>query len=1493
MPIGFGILLLLFSHSFAQTGTPFITNFPETSYASDAYVSSPQNWDFVQDEAGLLYVANTSGILEYDGKQWRQVSGSSDKKYLLDLARDSTGQLYAGGRNELGLLEADSSGRLQFRSLLDSLPPTMREFGQIQSVLATDDGVYFIAPNHVFQWTGSAFRYWLSKDKLSRGFYVNGQLLIQESRQGLVQPVGDRLKLVAGGSAFGQIEIRAIVALSPGISDLVLISKSQGLFRWNAVGLAAVESAFGQAFPNVQILDAIQLNEQEVALAAYGYGIIVINRKGQVVTRIRQQDGLLDNQVIALRKDNEQGIWAGLGVGISRVSYPFPLTKFGEKQRLKGVVNSIALHRGTLYAGSTNGLYILPPGGDRQVFDTLADANVRLGIFDIIPGAANRDEVLLAAPTGTFQYVSGKVRKITSERTNRLYRATRWPDRVFLVLDKGLEVIRQDGNTWRSEGRIRGLDMRIEGMGEAPDGSLWIAHGEVSRLSFPEGDFTLAPVFTSVPIAFLDLSAVPLLEVYRLDDRLGFGSTAGLFLFDPTTDSIRPDTSLLRLPPDTEVRAVYQLTRDIRGTLWFDNGKQRWRCLPDEQGGYQLAHRVLMPLEGQQVWDLYTDRQGIVWAGTTEGLYRYDPEKEMDTLRAFHALIRRVSLPGDSTVFFGHDALSGKVAGLPGQQAASRFTFPYGHSDLQFEFAATTYSFPEKGTFSYLLEGYDRHWSPWKTGNPVERYTNLREGDYRFRVKARNVYGQISEEGVFVFRILPPWYRSWWAQLITALMALGGALAVFRYATYLQERKSLRQQRLLEEKLEQERRVSEQLQQLDKLKDEFLANTSHELRTPLNGIIGIAEGIADGPQALENESLQQNLNMIIASGKRLSNLVNDLLDFSQLKTRNLDLRLKPVDLHALTNIVLHICRTLISGKNLDLRNEIPRGLVPVEADEERLEQVLLNLVSNAIKFTETGSVTVSAEQSGDFVSISVSDTGIGIPPEKQAIIFESFEQGDGSVAREYGGTGLGLSITRQLVQLHGGTIAVTSEPGKGSRFQFELPISSAAPVVTAPLEKRISHVQDLAPVLVPEQQEWSQHPAQEGAIHILIVDDEPINQQVLRNHLADEQYHLVSALNGEEALLALKKNPHFDLVLLDIMMPRMSGYEVCEQIRRKYLPSELPIIMITAKNQVKDLVEGFSYGANDYLAKPFSKVEFLARVKMHLNLHSINKATARFVPYEFLRSLGKDSILDVRLGDQAQKNVTVMFIDIRSYTTLSEQMTPEDNFRFLNTYLGKIGPIISDNRGFVNQYFGDGIMALFLDQPEDAIIAAINIRLRLMQYNQERQASGRIPIATGIGIHSGPLILGVLGDQLHMDTGVVADAVNTASRMEGLTKIFGSPMIVSQDSIDQLREPGQYNFRFLGNVQVKGKREAIGVYEFFDGEAEHTVQIKVETLGRFEAAIGYYFAKDFEQAARAFQEVLAANPKDRPARYYADQTRRYLQEGVPETWTGVEMMGSK
>ncbi len=662
------------------------------------------------------------------------------------------------------------------------------------------------------------------------------------------------------------------------------------------------------------------------------------------------------------------------------------------------------------------------------------------------------------------------------------------------------------------------------------------------------------------------------------------------------------------------------------------------------------------------------------------------------------------------------------------------------------------------------------------------------------------------------------------------------------------------------------------LKNLDRMKDEFLANTSHELRTPLHGIIGIADSLIDGAAGKLSDNALTNLSMISSSGKRLASLVNDILDFSKLKNSRIELSRKPVDLRGIAQFVIDIQKSTLRDKPIVIINEISDEMPLLYADEDRLQQILHNILGNAVKFTLKGSVTISADFDEKTATISVTDTGIGIPEDKLDEIFKSFKQVDSSESREFGGTG--LSITKSLVEMHGGTITAKSQLGGGSNFIFTIPLSGEIPL----LKESFTHGTHLFHHKTPEESSsvtLNQIAENDEKIRILAVDDEAVNLQVLGNILSSKNYFVKRVLSGAEALCEIKKEEKFDLVLLDIMMPRMSGYEVCEKIREIYSPGQLPIIMLTAKQEAENIVKGLEAGANDYITKPFSKNELLARIETHLNLSKINISYARFVPHQFLRYLEKTSITEVQLGDHVEKGMTILFTDIRSFTTMSESMTPEENFVFINSYFKRLGPVIRKNNGFIDKYIGDEIMALFAGDPDDGLRAAIEMMRELAIYNSHRRNSGYQPINIGIGVHTGNMMLGIIGESERMEGTVISDAVNLASRLEDLTKVFGLSIIVSEDTLSKLKLTTFVSSRYLGRVQVKGKRKAVSVFEVFDHEPSGVCELKNQTKALFEDGVSLYLGQNYTVAADLFDRVLLRNPNDKAAEYYSKLCRNH------------------
>jgi class 3 adenylate cyclase len=295
----------------------------------------------------------------------------------------------------------------------------------------------------------------------------------------------------------------------------------------------------------------------------------------------------------------------------------------------------------------------------------------------------------------------------------------------------------------------------------------------------------------------------------------------------------------------------------------------------------------------------------------------------------------------------------------------------------------------------------------------------------------------------------------------------------------------------------------------------------------------------------------------------------------------------------------------------------------------------------------------------------------------------------------------------------------------------------------------------------------------------------------------------------------------------------------------------------------------------------------------HARQEALLRAYGRFVPHELLRLLDKGSILDVKLGDQTEKEMTVLFSDIVSFTRLSETMTPFENFNFINSYLRRMGPEIRANGGIIDKYIGDAIMALFPTRPDDALAAAVAMQRKLWEYNEHRAKSGYPPIAIGVGVNRGKLMLGTVGEQERMDGSVIADTVNLCSRLEGLTRIYGSAILTTGSTLRSLAAPRSFTYRFIDRVRVKGRQEAVLVFEVMDGERDEVIARRLSYKSELAHAQRMYFSRRFDEALRIVSDLARDNPDDTVLGIYRARSEKLVGSGVPEGWKGVEEIDMK
>ncbi|MCP3925830.1 MAG: HAMP domain-containing protein [Desulfobacterales bacterium] len=318
-----------------------------------------------------------------------------------------------------------------------------------------------------------------------------------------------------------------------------------------------------------------------------------------------------------------------------------------------------------------------------------------------------------------------------------------------------------------------------------------------------------------------------------------------------------------------------------------------------------------------------------------------------------------------------------------------------------------------------------------------------------------------------------------------------------------------------------------------------------------------------------------------------------------------------------------------------------------------------------------------------------------------------------------------------------------------------------------------------------------------------------------------------------------------------------------------------------------------------YLSFSFNKMvksvlESETKLKGSLDLQvRLTDAYTRFVPKEFLDFLDKETVIEISLGDYVKTEMTIIFSDIREFTNLSEKMTPHENFEFINSYLKVVGPVVRKHRGFIDKYIGDAVMALFPVSPFDAIKASVEMQETIRKHNKKWVEKGLDPIKFGVGIHTGEMMLGTIGEEKRMEGTVISDAVNLASRMERLTKLYGVSIIVSDSALSGNKEQYEFNRRYLDRVKVKGKSKWVDIYEVFDCDSKEQIALKVKSLSSFTKGITSYQRKDIKEALIYFKKVVEINPLDNPAKLYIERCEHYLKYGVPDGFRGVTELDEK
>jgi len=631
------------------------------------------------------------------------------------------------------------------------------------------------------------------------------------------------------------------------------------------------------------------------------------------------------------------------------------------------------------------------------------------------------------------------------------------------------------------------------------------------------------------------------------------------------------------------------ILEDERGNLWISTNKGLSRF--DPQTGNFRNFGVEDGLQGLEFnyWAYYKAMDGRMYFAGTNGLNVFHPDSLKDNLLIPPVVLTDFELL-HKPVSIGYDPLWGRT--ILEHPISETKLLELNHDDniISFEFAALDFQNPKRNQYEYFLKGFDKEWTKTDATKRYVTYTNLDPGEYIFRVKGSNSDGIWNEAGVSLKIIIhPPWWATWWAYMLYGAVIILIVLGVRGY--------DLKRQRL-KHQLEIEHEHAVKLEEIDSIKSRFFANISHEFRTPLTLILGPAYKIKT---ECKDENLTKQAGLIQRNANRLLELINQLLDLSKVEAGKMKLCVSKGNLASFVRGLSMSFESIAEKKDIRFKVKMQRDKIEAHFDKDKMEKILTNVLYNAFKFTmEGGEITINlTETDQNRVKIIIRDTGIGISKKDLPKLFNRFYQVDSSHTREHEGTGIGLALTKELVELHKGKISIDSQEGDWTEVTIELPLGKnhftedeIAEREGQELEEREIILSDFVSDRILDE-DFEEVIVEKNIV--LVVEDNPDLREYVREALIHE-FSVAEAVNGEQGLRKAEKLIP-DLIVSDVMMPKMDGIEMLKLLKNDAKTSHIPVILLTAKSEQTDKLEGLGLGAEAYLTKPFDIKELQVRIK--------------------------------------------------------------------------------------------------------------------------------------------------------------------------------------------------------------------------------------------------------------------------------------------------------
>ncbi|MBL4593987.1 MAG: SpoIIE family protein phosphatase [Flavobacteriales bacterium] len=779
-----GLIILISSGVFAQNelGNPYIKNYSPKEYNSAATI-----WDITQDNNGLMYFGTSGGVLQYDGSSWQNISIDNETTVrALDI--DKNGVVYVGAKNEFGYIGIDSLKRPIYMSLSKDLAEENQDFTDVWNVYATNEGVFFLTFKRIYRWHNNQIDVYNYDDITAHlGFYVNQHLYLVLLNKGLHVFKKDKFVPVVGGLHY---EGKTIYSILPYDDDNIIVAtRNEGLEIHNirTGEILPFKNSVNEEIKNNKVYHGTVSENGELVIATLKKGIYVIDRNGDLVRHINQENGLQNNNVKYVFKDNYGGLWAGTAVGISYIDLNLPLTFFGSENGIAGYTRDVIRYNEQIYIATGNGIYYLDKNELelQKKFKPFKNTDDQFWDFIVV-----KDHLLVGGSHGFYEIKDNKIKRIKSFNSNAVFsmlQSSSDENRIYLALKNGVAIAEvTENNEVKVVHQFDEYNTESHQMGEDENGNLWIATAFDYLIKI---DHTSFDKEKNYPLSYKKIEYGEKLsseEVINIGGKIYFTSEKGLLSIDKN-DKLELDHSfkIENLPAGFIIRRMQE---DSKGNLWVhyhhDKLQGQFLALKSEDGTYKIKEAPFTRINEKisHVSSPYIENSGIIWFPGGEGLVRYDYNKDVNERKRYNVNIRKVVLHTDSIISYGNN----KESNL------DNFTFLFRDNATSFTFSAASYGNEKENKYQYFLEGYDEDWSEW-TSLSHKEYNYLPEDEYVFRVRAKNIYNQISKEDQFTFIVLPPWYRETWAYFMYAFAFIVLLYLIIKLATYrlLQSKKHL------------------------------------------------------------------------------------------------------------------------------------------------------------------------------------------------------------------------------------------------------------------------------------------------------------------------------------------------------------------------------------------------------------------------------------------------------------------------------------------------------------------------------------------------------------------------------------------------------------------------------------------------------------------------------------------------------------------------------